>query len=264
MVNVSRLNEPYRTIKMGAMKGVARGEHFVISARCLARFALLSALTAGCVKDDVKPPPDTAAAVAAPVPIVDMSEGAREPLLPAATPVVAPDPAARRVTAAPVPARGAVVVSRGDVSVLRSRALTVPVSGVPASSLRGSFDDARGGRLHEAMDIAAPRGTPVLSADDGTVLKLFTSRGGGLTVYVADPTKSFIYYYAHLDAYAPGLAEGQSVAKGQTVGTVGTTGNAPPNTPHLHFAILRNSDMKRWWTGTPIDPFLVLRPSAAP
>lgn len=156
------------------------------------------------------------------------------------------------------------MVSSSDVATLRARGLIVPVAGVRPTSLVGSFRDARGSRVHEALDIGAPRGTPVLAADDGTVLKLFTSRGGGLTIYVADPTKKFIYYYAHLDAYAPALAEGQAVVKGQQIGTVGTTGNAPPNTPHLHFAILRNDDMTRWWTGTPVDPFPILRSTAAP
>jgi murein DD-endopeptidase MepM/ murein hydrolase activator NlpD len=172
--------------------------------------------------------------------------------------VVAAEPAAVPAPA-PVPARGSAVVSGGDVAALRSRKLVVPVAGVRPANLVASFSDARGERTHEALDIGAPRGTPVVAADDGTVLKLFTSRGGGLTIYVADPTRKFIYYYAHLDAYAPALREGQAVAKGQQIGTVGTTGNAPPNTPHLHFAILRNDDMTKWWTGTPLDPYAILR-----
>jgi murein DD-endopeptidase MepM/ murein hydrolase activator NlpD len=192
------------------------------------------------------------------VPIVDMSPSARRPMLPAETPIPAAEPA-RGPAPRPVPARDAVVVSSGDIAALRSRGLVVPVAGVGAASLVGSFSDARGGREHEALDIAAPRGTPVLAADHGTVLKLFTSREGGLTIYVADPTRKFIYYYAHLDAYAPTLAEGQAVTKGQQIATVGTSGNAPPNTPHLHFAILRSDDVTKWWAGTPIDPYAVLK-----
>lgn len=245
---------------MGAIAGHNWGEHFVcLTLRCGAGWAFWLA-AAGCVQDD--PDPVAKVVVEAPVPIVDMSPSAQRPLLPAVTPVVAGEPAAQPALR-PVPARGASVVSGGDVAMLRGRGLLVPVAGVPAASLAGSFNDARGSRVHEALDIAAPRGTPVLSTDDGTVLKLFTSRGGGLTIYAADPTKRFIYYYAHLDAYAPALAEGQAIAKGQQIGTVGTTGNAPPNTPHLHFAILRNDDMSKWWMGTPLDPFLVLRPAAA-
>ena len=222
---------------------------------------IASFIACGCAGDDVAPVAKPA--VAAQAPIVDMSPSAQRPVLDVETPAVAVEPAERAVPR-PVPARGASVVAGDDVAALRARGLAVPVAGVRASNLVPSFDDARGGRVHEALDIGAPRGTPVLSADDGTVLKLFTSRAGGLTIYVADPTKSFVYYYAHLDAYAPTLAEGQSVAKRQQIGTVGTTGNAPPNTPHLHFAILKNSDMRRWWTGTAIDPYSILRPTAAP
>ena len=230
-------------------------------ARSTAR-VIASLVVAGCAGDDVVPAAKPTAA--APVPIVDMSPSAQRPTLDVATPTSAVEPAERTVPVpVPAPAGGATVVAGNDVATLRSRGLIVPVAGVRATSLASSFSDARGTRVHEALDIAAPRGTPVLSADDGTVLKLFTSRAGGLTVYVADPTKSYVYYYAHLDAYAPALAEGQSVAKGQQIATVGTTGNAR-GIPHLHFAIMKNSDMKRWWTGTAIDPYSILRPTAAP
>ena len=243
---------------MGAIEDRGSREHLVLFAWRIALVALAPVAVAGCTEDEVAPAPTPA--VAAQVPIVDMSPSAQRPLLPAETPVVAVEPAAVPAPAtAPVPARGSAVVSGGDVAALRSRKLVVPVAGVRPANLVASFSDARGERTHEALDIGAPRGTPVVAADDGTVLKLFTSRGGGLTIYVADPTRKFIYYYAHLDAYAPTLREGQAVTKGQQIGTVGTTGNAPPNTPHLHFAILRNDDMSKWWTGTPLDPYAILR-----
>jgi murein DD-endopeptidase MepM/ murein hydrolase activator NlpD len=73
-------------------------------------------------------------------------------------------------------------------------------------------------------------------------------------VYAADSAGRFVLMYAHLDSYAPGLRDGQPLARGQTIGAVGTTGNAPPNVPHLHFAIARPRDVTRWWTGTPVDP----------
>jgi murein DD-endopeptidase MepM/ murein hydrolase activator NlpD len=114
-------------------------------------------------------------------------------------------------------------------------------------------------RRHEALDILAPRDTPVLAVEDGTVAKLFSSVPGGLTVYQFDPTSTYAYYYAHLARYAAGLKEGTPVARGQTIGYVGTTGNAPPETPHLHFAIFALTDEKRWWQGTAIDPYAVLR-----
>ncbi|MEX0909027.1 MAG: M23 family metallopeptidase [Gemmatimonadaceae bacterium] len=238
------------------MRSPASREHLVLFAWRIAMFAGVLVAMVGCAEDNVAPAPKPA--VAAQVPIVDMSPSAQRPLLPAETPLIAPEPAAAPAPT-PVPARGAVVVGRGDIAALRSRPLLVPVAGVRPANLAGNFSDARGGRAPAALAIAAPRGTPVLAADAGTVLKLFTSRAGGLTIYLADPTRKFIYYYAHLDAYAPALREGQAVAKGQQIGTVGTSGNAPPNTPHLHFAILRNDDMTKWWAGTPLDPYTVLR-----
>ena len=118
-----------------------------------------------------------------------------------------------------------------------------------------------GSRRHEAVDILAPRGTPVRAVEDGTVAKLFLSKAGGITVYQFDASERFTYYYAHLDRYAEGLREGQRVERGDLIGYVGTTGNAPRNTPHLHFAIFELTPQKRWWEGTPVDPYLVFRTS---
>jgi septal ring factor EnvC (AmiA/AmiB activator) len=146
-----------------------------------------------------------------------------------------------------------------DLATLK-REMMVPVSGVPASALYDSYTELRGGtRPHEALDIPAPRGTPVLSAANGRVLKLFNSKAGGLMVYAADSTERFILMYAHLDAYQPGLADGQPLRRGQQIGVVGTTGNAPPNVPHLHFAIARSTDVKQWWKGSPVNPYPLLR-----
>jgi murein DD-endopeptidase MepM/ murein hydrolase activator NlpD len=142
-----------------------------------------------------------------------------------------------------------------DFGRLQARRLRVPVEGLELSGLRDNFAEKRGARVHEAIDIPAPRGTPVLAVDDGVVKKLFTSGAGGLTVYQYDPSETFCYYYAHLDRYAEGLAEGKVLKKGDRVGYVGTTGNAPPDTPHLHFTIFKLGDDKRWWEGTPINPY---------
>jgi murein DD-endopeptidase MepM/ murein hydrolase activator NlpD len=141
------------------------------------------------------------------------------------------------------------------VAALRARSLLLPVEGALFREVRDSFADGRGGRRHEALDILAPRGTRVLAVDDGTVARLFTSANGGLTVYQMDAEKAFCFYYAHLDGYAPGLEEGAPVRKGALLGFVGTTGNAPRDTPHLHFAVFRLGPEKRWWEGTPINPF---------
>lgn len=151
------------------------------------------------------------------------------------------------------------IPTEADLAVLQ-REIAIPVAGVAKAALRDTYDEMRGGtRKHEALDILAPRGTAVLSASPGRVLKLFNSAAGGLMVYAADSSERFILMYGHLDAYQPGLAEGQPLRRGQPLGTVGTTGNAPPTVPHLHFAVARSSDVKQWWKGTPVNPFPLLR-----
>lgn len=143
---------------------------------------------------------------------------------------------------------------------LADRDLLIPVEGVSASDLVRSYDDERSGnRQHEAIDILAPKGTPVKAVEDGVIARLFNSKAGGITIYQFDPSQRFCYYYAHLDRYAPDLEEGDRVRKGQVLGYVGVTGNAPKDTPHLHFAVFRLTDAKRWWEGTPIDPYDILR-----
>jgi murein DD-endopeptidase MepM/ murein hydrolase activator NlpD len=146
------------------------------------------------------------------------------------------------------------------VEDLRRRQLDVPVRTIDRAALRSSFDEARGGsRRHEAMDLLAARHTPVVAVEAGIIARLFTSQAGGITVYQFDPTTTYAYYYAHLERYAAGLAEGALVSRGQVLGYVGTSGNAPKDTPHLHFAIFVLNDDKRWWQGAPVDPFLVLK-----
>jgi peptidoglycan LD-endopeptidase LytH len=134
--------------------------------------------------------------------------------------------------------------------------LLIPVVGVKASELVDTFTQARGaGRVHDAIDIMAARGTPVVAANDGHVVKLFTSKPGGLTVYQFDPHDQVIYYYAHLDSYAPGLAEGQILHRGDLIGFVGSTGNASADAPHLHFEIQILGPEKQWWHATSINPY---------
>jgi hypothetical protein len=146
-----------------------------------------------------------------------------------------------------------------DLLYLRARRLIVPVPGVRATDVPDTYYEMRGGtRRHEAVDIPAPRGTPVLSTDDGRVAKLHTSAAGGLMIYAEDPSHRYIYYYAHLDRYRPGIGDDMPLAKGDTIGFVGTTGNAPPNVPHLHFGIGRMDSTRRWWKVTPLDPRPIL------
>jgi len=142
-----------------------------------------------------------------------------------------------------------------------SAVLDVPVQGITRSLLRDTYAEARGGRVHEALDIPAARGTPVLSAADGRVLKLFTSKPGGLMVYAADASDRFVLLYGHLDRYADGLREGMRLERGKVIGYVGTTGNASAGAPHLHFAILRGRPNVRWWDGTPVNPYPLLVPA---
>ena len=146
----------------------------------------------------------------------------------------------------------------GTASALPGK-LMVPVQGVKASALTDTFDQPRGNqRHHEALDIMAPKGTPVVAAADGKVVKLFTSKPGGLTVYQFDPSEKYAYYYAHLDRYADGLQEGMVLKRGDVLGYVGVTGNSDPNAPHLHFAVVELTPEKQWWKGTPLNPFPLL------
>jgi murein DD-endopeptidase MepM/ murein hydrolase activator NlpD len=138
---------------------------------------------------------------------------------------------------------------------LAARDLLIPVQGVSRAKLRDNFEEARGGHKHEALDIMAVRGTPIVAVDAGRVVKLFKSAAGGITIYQFDPEEQFVYYYAHLDRYAPGVAEGKTVKRGEILGYVGSTGNAPPGAPHLHFTIFRLGPDKRWWTGAAVNPY---------
>jgi murein DD-endopeptidase MepM/ murein hydrolase activator NlpD len=152
------------------------------------------------------------------------------------------------------------LIGVNPIEDLRGRHLDLPIKGAVSEDVKDTFNEMRGGtRRHEAIDMLAPRNTPVVAVEAGTIARLFFSKGGGITIYQFDPTNTYVYYYAHLEKYADGLTEGQKVKRGELLGYVGTTGNAPRDTPHLHFAIFKMTDEKRWWEGTAIDPFQVLR-----
>jgi peptidoglycan LD-endopeptidase LytH len=144
---------------------------------------------------------------------------------------------------------------------IEQRTLGMPVKDMRLSDAQDTFNEARSGGRHEATDILAARGTPILAVEDGTIRKLFLSKPGGITIYEFDPSEHYCYYYAHLERYAADLKEGMSVKRGDTIGYVGTTGDAPANQPHLHFGITIIGADKHWWGGMPINPYPLLRDS---
>ena len=189
----------------------------------------------------------------------DCGEHALATNTPGPSPIVHPMPATSPAAPRPTPESAPPRIGVDPIKDLRDRQLSIPVRGVERSALRSSFAEKRGSdRVHEAIDILAARHTPVIAVEDGTIARLFASQAGGTTIYQFDPGSTYVYYYAHLQRYAPGLAEGDHVKRGDVIGYVGTTGNAPEGTPHLHFAIFKMTDKKQWWQGTPIDPFDIL------
>ena len=151
------------------------------------------------------------------------------------------------------------VRSKPDATDGGTHAFRLPIDGMNLDALKGGFYEPRGGRRHEAIDILAPRNTPVRAVENGSIARLFLSKQGGITIYQFDPSGRYCYYYAHLERYAENLHDGDAVTKGQVIGYVGTTGNAPPNTPHLHFAVFELGDDKSWWKGQAIDPYPFLK-----
>ncbi len=166
-----------------------------------------------------------------------------------------PPPQAPAPSEVAVPTADAPVAPPNVAELLRGRRLMVPVDGVGVDRLVDSFDAQRadGVRRHFAMDILASRGTAVLAADDGSILRMGFNALGGLTIYQVDPERRFVYYYAHLDRYAGTLRDGSVVSRGDVIGYVGSTGNASPSAPHLHFQVLVYRE--RYWEGESVNPF---------
>jgi murein DD-endopeptidase MepM/ murein hydrolase activator NlpD len=186
---------------------------------------------------------------------------ASEPLPPATLPLPASEPApgAEDANASEVPLPTSTEAVAAVTAASTSGSMLIPVQGVQAAKLVDTFTQSRGtGRLHDAIDIMAARGTPVLAVADGRVAKLFDSKPGGLTVYQFDREEKLAYYYAHLDRYAEGLAEGRVLKRGEVLGYVGSTGNASPDAPHLHFAVFVLGPEKHWWQGTAVNPYPLL------
>ena len=240
-----------RTFGIGAACGFLAGAIFV--GAIVSRYGGVRPATGAVARTSPAVRPDDGMAdVDVPVLIEGGAPEAATPG-PSTAPAAGTPPAARSAdpTATIVPA---------TPDELKRRALTIPVDGIKPEQLVDSFSDERSGtRVHEAIDILAPRNTPVKAVEDGTIARLFYSKAGGTTIYQFDPTEQFCYYYAHLERYADGLHEGDRVRRGQVIGYVGTSGNAPKDTPHLHFAVFRLTAAKHWWEGTPMDPYSILR-----
>jgi murein DD-endopeptidase MepM/ murein hydrolase activator NlpD len=187
------------------------------------------------------------ATTAAPPATASSATGAPTAAAPTRTPGVTPPP----FGPSPLPA--------ATTTAANAPKLAMPLPGLTATQLRDTFAETRGGeRAHEALDLIAPAGTPVLAVADGHIEKLFTSVRGGLTIYQFDPTGRYAYYYAHLQRYAPDLREGEKVKQGQVIAYVGSTGNADPAAPHLHFAVFELGPERQWWKGTAINPYPLL------
>lgn len=215
---------------------------------------LAAVVLAGCdveprYRVQVRPVP---AGQATPVPLAPVGTAAQDPPAPPAT--------ASMGAAPPIAAGGGEHLT--GAALLQSRELVIPVQGVRPAALRDSYNEARGARRHEAIDIMAPTGTPVHAVDDGRLAKLFTSKAGGLTIYQFDPSGRLAYYYAHLDRYADGLKQGMALRRGDVIGYVGSTGNVGPDSPHLHFAVFVLGPKKLWWQGEPVNPYPALRRAA--
>ena len=178
-------------------------------------------------------------------------------VVPHPPPPAAPQPLPPPQPVTPPPAQGE--AERSTPETIPDH-LIIPVQGVVASQLADTFNDWRDGRKHDALDIPAPRGTPVIAAVEGNVVKLFHSKLGGTTVYQFDDSRTYCYYYAHLDHYAPGLVEGTLLRQGEVLGYVGSTGNAQANAPHLHFEVHKLGPEKKWWKGEALDPLTLLAP----
>ena len=185
-----------------------------------------------------------------------------EAALPGA-PIVPTDLTEADLPIRPAPGEAAAIQKVDGLGSSAPLQLMIPVEGIKASDISDTYNQTRGSdRVHEALDIMAPKGAKVFAAAEGKVVKLFNSKPGGLTVYQFDPSEKYAYYYAHLDRYAEGIKEGDVLKRGDLVGYVGVTGNSNPDGPHLHFAVFELTAEKQWWKGTPVNPYPLMSGAA--
>jgi murein DD-endopeptidase MepM/ murein hydrolase activator NlpD len=230
--------------------------------RALLLLALSASFGAGVLVDGwlrTHGPPTPAQAAAQPLqaPAPRLQTPTQPSQTPAQPTVIAPPPPVNSpadATDQPT-VEAAPVVTTGDPA---ATTLRLPIDGISIESFKGGFAQMRGALPHEGVDIMAPRGTPIHAVQDGTIAKLFFSRFGGVTIYEFNDGW-LCFYYAHLERYADGLHDGQRVSQGEVIGYVGTSGNAPPETPHLHFSIFELNADRKWWQGRALDPYLVYK-----
>jgi peptidoglycan LD-endopeptidase LytH len=216
-------------------------------------FSLLILLAIGCARPVTRPVPAPLPMAAEHTVLLQSSGPDGESPMPT-TPVP--------IVAVYAPVAGMIDANRSrDFDRLRDKHLVIPVVGVAPERIEDTFNDGRDGgeRVHNAIDILAPRNTPILAADDGVILRMSSNALGGITIFAADTERRFVYYYAHLDHYDGSAYAGRKLTKGDTIGYVGTTGNAPKNVPHLHFQIMRWPADGKYWAGEPINPYPFLR-----
>jgi murein DD-endopeptidase MepM/ murein hydrolase activator NlpD len=232
----------------------------------LALFAsfCLGVLVDGWLRTSGAPKPVETAALQLPTPAEPIVAAAQppvnHPVEPASEPTMAATPAEQPTMAAASADAPIMVATPGAPTGDRAPTpLRMPIDGISIESFKGGFAQKRGDVPHEAVDIVVPRGTPIHAVSDGTIAKLFYSRFGGITIYQFERDGRLCFYYAHLQRYADGLHEGQHVSQGEVIGFVGTSGNAPPGTPHLHFGIFELNADRKWWQGRPLDPYLVFK-----
>ncbi|MBU6367298.1 MAG: M23 family metallopeptidase [Gemmatimonadetes bacterium] len=182
--------------------------------------------------------------------------GATREIVAPPTPAPVPRPARRDLPATPRhPEPLQPGITDDDLDALWARQLMVPVHGMAVADVTNTYPARRGRRIHGALDLLAPKGTPVVAADDSVIGRMYTSALGGIVIYAFDPAGRFVYYYAHLDRYRRGLAVGDRVSKGEVIGYVGTTGNAARTLPHLHFQVMTRGRGRSWWDGPYLNPY---------
>ena len=217
------------------------------------------AVAAGCAIQNDQPGPVNSVAQLANSNSVTQSQNQNSNQTPTLTPTPSPI-STSTPTPAPPPSDTPQSEPTSSPSFVGIVKLIIPVAGVQPTQLIDTFSDARSeGRVHDAIDIPAPGGTPVLAAADGEIVKLFQSERGGTTIYQLSADKKLVFYYAHLQSYAPGLQEGQFKRQGDVIAYVGDTGNAGVDNFHLHFSIAVLADPKRYWDGSNINPYPILR-----